>query len=219
MFGMGMPEILLILAIALIVIGPKKLPDLAKSLGRALGEFKSATSDLKESMQIDNELADVKDAFDQLNSDDAKKEKPSTDKNKAATDMKTEEALPDDNSDGANQPKDADSSKPPPSDDVGASDKAPLKSQDDESAADEGRGAELHHAGADRGAEHVGGVVGAQRPAQKQPAGQEEEYGDVHDASESALDGVNRKPVGHVLGAVGDVVDMLDEVAQVGLVV
>ena len=134
MFGMGMPEILLILAIALIVIGPKKLPDLAKSLGRALGEFKSATSDLKESMQIDNELADVKDAFDQLNSDDAKKEKPSTDKNKAATDMKTEEALPDDNSDGANQPKDADSSKPPPSDDVGASDKAPLKSQDDESA-------------------------------------------------------------------------------------
>ena len=134
MFGMGMPEILLILAIALIVIGPKKLPDLAKSLGRALGEFKSATSDLKESMQIDNELADVKDAFDQLNSDDAKKEKPSTDKNKAETDMKTEEALADDNSDEANQPKDADSFVPSPSDDESASDKAPLMSQNDESA-------------------------------------------------------------------------------------
>jgi len=134
MFGMGMPEILLILGIALIVIGPKKLPDLAKSLGRALGEFKSATSDLKESMQIDNELADVKDAFDQLNSDDAKKEKPSTDKNKAEMDMKTEEALVVDNSDEANQPKDADSSKPPPYDDDCASDKAPLTSQNDESA-------------------------------------------------------------------------------------
>jgi len=47
MFGMGMPEILLILAIALIVIGPKKLPDLAKSLGRAIGEFKNATREFK----------------------------------------------------------------------------------------------------------------------------------------------------------------------------
>ncbi len=82
MFGMGMPEILLILAIALIIIGPKKLPDLAKSLGRALGEFKSATNDLKESMQIDHELTDVKNAFDQLNSDDDEKEEPSTEKNK-----------------------------------------------------------------------------------------------------------------------------------------
>ena len=45
MFGIGMPEMILILAIALIVIGPKKLPDLAKSLGRAMREFKKATND------------------------------------------------------------------------------------------------------------------------------------------------------------------------------
>ncbi|MGM0642639.1 MAG: twin-arginine translocase TatA/TatE family subunit, partial [Thermodesulfobacteriota bacterium] len=43
MFGLGMPEILLILALALIVIGPKRLPDLAKTLGKAMGEFKRAT--------------------------------------------------------------------------------------------------------------------------------------------------------------------------------
>lgn len=69
MFGIGMPEMLLILAIALIVIGPKKLPDLAKSLGRALGEFKKATGDLKESLEIDTDLKDVKKAFDEMNQD------------------------------------------------------------------------------------------------------------------------------------------------------
>lgn len=66
MFGIGMPEMLLILAIALIVIGPKKLPDLAKSLGRAFAEFKRATSELKESMEIDTELRDVKETFDDV---------------------------------------------------------------------------------------------------------------------------------------------------------
>ena len=73
MFGIGMPEMILILAVALIVIGPKKLPDLAKSLGKAMGEFKKATSDLKESMKIDTELKEVKTAFDDLGRDDQKK--------------------------------------------------------------------------------------------------------------------------------------------------
>ena len=69
MFGIGMPEMILILAIALIVIGPKKLPDLAKSLGRAMRAFTKATSELKETMQIDNELTEVKKAFDDINED------------------------------------------------------------------------------------------------------------------------------------------------------
>ena len=63
MFGIGMPEMLLILAIALIVIGPKKLPDLAKSMGRALREFKKATSELKESIELDSDLKEVKKSF------------------------------------------------------------------------------------------------------------------------------------------------------------
>jgi len=69
MFGIGMPEMILILAVALIVLGPKKLPDLAKSLGRALREFKKATTELKESIDVDNELTDVKKAFDEMNDD------------------------------------------------------------------------------------------------------------------------------------------------------
>ncbi len=96
MFGMGMPEILLILAIALIVIGPKKLPDLAKSLGRALGEFKKATTDLKESMEIDNELSDVKKAFDGLNADanaDAASTDEPVDKARVASDVDSGDTL------------------------------------------------------------------------------------------------------------------------------
>jgi Tat protein translocase TatB subunit len=72
MFGIGMPEMIMILAIALVVIGPKKLPELAKSLGRALGELKKATRDFKESMEFDEdfkEIKDVKKTFDEMNKD------------------------------------------------------------------------------------------------------------------------------------------------------
>ena len=40
MFGIGMPEFLLILVVALVVLGPKRLPELARSLGRGLAELK-----------------------------------------------------------------------------------------------------------------------------------------------------------------------------------
>jgi sec-independent protein translocase protein TatB len=64
MFGIGMPEMIMILVVALIVIGPKKLPDLAKSLGRALGEFKRATNDLKTSIDLESDLKSVQSTFD-----------------------------------------------------------------------------------------------------------------------------------------------------------
>ena len=45
MFGIGLPELLVIMAIALIVIGPKKLPDLARALGKGMAEFRKATQE------------------------------------------------------------------------------------------------------------------------------------------------------------------------------
>ncbi len=47
MFGIGMTELLVILTIALIVIGPKKLPELARSLGKGLAEFRRASSEMR----------------------------------------------------------------------------------------------------------------------------------------------------------------------------
>ena len=69
MFGIGMPEMLVILALALIVIGPKKLPDLAKSLGRTMREFKKATSEFKETIQLEGELSEVKETFNDISSE------------------------------------------------------------------------------------------------------------------------------------------------------
>lgn len=66
MFGIGMPELLLLLAIALIVVGPKKLPELAKALGRGIAEFKKATNELKESLETNTEFSELKQSFDDI---------------------------------------------------------------------------------------------------------------------------------------------------------
>ncbi len=53
MFGLGLPEILVIFVIALIVFGPKKLPDLGRSIGRAMAEFKKASEEFQETVKAE----------------------------------------------------------------------------------------------------------------------------------------------------------------------
>jgi TatA/E family protein of Tat protein translocase len=61
MFGsLGVPELLLIFIVALLVFGPKRLPDIGKTLGKALGEFKRATEDLKTSIEREVQVEEQK---------------------------------------------------------------------------------------------------------------------------------------------------------------
>ena len=57
MFGIGAPELIIIAVIALLVFGPSKLPELGKTLGKGLREFKKASSEFKEQI---NPLNDIK---------------------------------------------------------------------------------------------------------------------------------------------------------------
>jgi TatA/E family protein of Tat protein translocase len=57
MFGsIGMPELIVIFLVALIFFGPRKLPELGRSLGRSLGEFKRATRELRSTLEQEVEV-------------------------------------------------------------------------------------------------------------------------------------------------------------------
>ncbi|MEO7276204.1 MAG: TatA/E family twin arginine-targeting protein translocase [Vicinamibacterales bacterium] len=67
MFGsIGMPELIIIFMIALIIFGPRKLPELGRSLGKSLGEFKRASNELRntldEEIRLEEQRADVRTA-------------------------------------------------------------------------------------------------------------------------------------------------------------
>jgi len=64
MFDIGMPEMIMIFIVALLVVGPKKLPEIAKALGKGLGELKKSFQDVKDSVQeeFEESTSEIRDA-------------------------------------------------------------------------------------------------------------------------------------------------------------
>ncbi len=76
MGNLGMPELLMIVVLALLLFGPKKLPEIGKQVGKALGEFKRASNDLKRTIEDEMEKAS---SGLEVKLDDPPKDAPKTD--------------------------------------------------------------------------------------------------------------------------------------------
>jgi TatA/E family protein of Tat protein translocase len=74
MGNLGMPELMMIMLLALLLFGPKKLPEIGKQVGKALGEFKRASNDLKRSIQDEMDKAQA--GLDSISSELKSEPKP-----------------------------------------------------------------------------------------------------------------------------------------------
>ncbi|MEG6505800.1 Sec-independent protein translocase protein TatB [Nitratidesulfovibrio sp. 1201_IL3209] len=103
MFGIGSTELLVIMVVALIVLGPKNLPNIARTLGKAMGEFRRVSTDFQRTLNTEIELDDherrKKEAEKEFFDDKAKAEAPKDEAAKAEP-QKAEAAKPATEADG-----------------------------------------------------------------------------------------------------------------------
>ncbi|MCK4264243.1 MAG: TatA/E family twin arginine-targeting protein translocase [Candidatus Aminicenantes bacterium] len=70
MFGnIGFPELLIILVIALLIFGPKKLPEVGRSLGKALREFRKTSDEIKEKLEEEIQADEFKEIKEEIEKD------------------------------------------------------------------------------------------------------------------------------------------------------
>ncbi len=75
MFGnIGFPELLVIMIIALLIFGPKKLPEVGRSIGKALREFRKTSDEIKEKIEEEIQAAEFKDIKEELSKEVEKDE-------------------------------------------------------------------------------------------------------------------------------------------------
>jgi Tat protein translocase TatB subunit len=78
MFGIGFPEMIIILVVALLVVGPSKLPELARTLGKAFTEFRRMADEVKETFEeevMEEEPTKKTDAFDETKEEEKKQDR------------------------------------------------------------------------------------------------------------------------------------------------
>ncbi|GAB7024367.1 Sec-independent protein translocase protein TatB [Salidesulfovibrio brasiliensis] len=117
MFGIGGPELIIILVVALLVIGPQKLPQMLKGLGKGVAEFKRMGNDVKSTLdmeveraesearkkEVDAELAKRKKANEEASNEQAAAEQTSTEDDSASSEPKAETAEAGTSEDGSKE--------------------------------------------------------------------------------------------------------------------